>query len=231
MLGRTVRPGYAPLVPVVALLSLALAISLWNLGTRYYASISLQPARSTQRIEEAHMTDNGNRLNGACKATAFLLGSSFLLACVCFGAPPVTIPARQNDGQAKENPPDLKPFVGTWKASFKGEVFAILVLKEHGGVLSGTLNNFDLGVDKEGNLVDGTHKDQGEAALLNAHFKSGALVFVVMQKDQYYPSTEWKFVPMTAQEAELTPSANNPPYANSGSSVKPIPMVRERSKP
>jgi hypothetical protein len=177
------------------------------------------------------MTDHGNRLDRARKATAFLLASSLFLACVCFGEPPLTILARQNDVQAKENPSDLKLFVGTWKATFQGEVFAILVLKEHDGVLSGTLNNFDLVVDKEGNLVEGTHKDQGEAALLNPHFKSGALVFVVMQKDQYYPSTEWKFIPMTAQEAELTPSANNPPYANSGSSVKPIPMVRERLKP
>ncbi len=38
MLGRTVHPGYAPLVPVVALAFLTLAISLWNVGTRHYAS-------------------------------------------------------------------------------------------------------------------------------------------------------------------------------------------------
>ncbi len=38
MLGRTVHPEYAPLVPVVALAFLTLAISLWNIGTRHYAS-------------------------------------------------------------------------------------------------------------------------------------------------------------------------------------------------
>ncbi|MGD0544107.1 MAG: ABC-2 family transporter protein [Candidatus Acidiferrales bacterium] len=38
LLGRTVHPEYAPLVPVVAFAFLTLAISLWNIGTRHYAS-------------------------------------------------------------------------------------------------------------------------------------------------------------------------------------------------
>jgi ABC-2 type transport system permease protein len=38
MLGRTVSPAYAPLVPVVAIVFLTVAISLWNLGTRRYSS-------------------------------------------------------------------------------------------------------------------------------------------------------------------------------------------------
>ena len=38
LLGRAVTPEYAPLVPVVAVVFLTAAISLWNLGTRHYAS-------------------------------------------------------------------------------------------------------------------------------------------------------------------------------------------------
>jgi ABC-2 type transport system permease protein len=38
MLGRTVSPQYAPLVPVVAVVFLTLAISLWNFGTLHYSS-------------------------------------------------------------------------------------------------------------------------------------------------------------------------------------------------
>jgi ABC-type uncharacterized transport system permease subunit len=38
MLGRTVHPEYARLVPVVAVIFLAIAISLWNLGTQRYSS-------------------------------------------------------------------------------------------------------------------------------------------------------------------------------------------------
>jgi len=38
LLGRAVAPEYAPFVPVVAAAFLALAISLWNFGTRHYSS-------------------------------------------------------------------------------------------------------------------------------------------------------------------------------------------------
>jgi len=38
LLGRTVSPAYAPLVPVVAIAFLTVAISLWNIGTRHYSS-------------------------------------------------------------------------------------------------------------------------------------------------------------------------------------------------
>ena len=38
LLGRSVTPQYAPLVPIVAVAFLALAISLWDLGTRHYSS-------------------------------------------------------------------------------------------------------------------------------------------------------------------------------------------------
>jgi ABC-2 type transport system permease protein len=38
LLGRSVTPEYAPLVPVVAAVFLTLAITLWNFGTRHYAS-------------------------------------------------------------------------------------------------------------------------------------------------------------------------------------------------
>ena len=38
MLGRSVRPEYAPLVPVVAFVFLFLAVGLWSIGTRRYSS-------------------------------------------------------------------------------------------------------------------------------------------------------------------------------------------------
>jgi hypothetical protein len=139
--------------------------------------------------------------------------------------------ARQSADQAKEAAPDLKTFVGTWKATFNGEILAILVLKEQGATLIGTLNNFDISVDKEGNLIDPTHMDQGDAPLLNARFRSGALLFVVMQKDQYAPSTEWKFVPKFADEGELTPVLDHQVNAPKDMIVKPIRMVREHAKP
>ena len=38
LLGRSVTPEYLPFVPLVALVFLALAIFMWNLGTRHYSS-------------------------------------------------------------------------------------------------------------------------------------------------------------------------------------------------
>jgi hypothetical protein len=137
--------------------------------------------------------------------------------------------AAQNgtDG-SKDVAPDLTTFVGTWRASFNGEVFAVLTLRKERGSLAGTLNNFDISVDKDGNLSDGTHKDSGDAPLLNVHFRSGALEFVVMQKDQYAPSTQWKFVPKSADEGELTALLDHQVNAPKDMVVKPIRMVRER---
>lgn len=133
--------------------------------------------------------------------------------------------------QAKEAQPDLKPFIGTWKGSFNGKVFAILVLKEERGELSGTLNNFDVGRDKDGNLDDDTHIDAGDGPILNVHLKSGALDFFAIQKDQYNPSTEWKFVPKDEKEGELTELIDGQPRAANGSIPKPIVMLREHPKP
>lgn len=38
LLGRAVSPEYAPYVPIVAIVFLALSISFWNLGSRHYTS-------------------------------------------------------------------------------------------------------------------------------------------------------------------------------------------------
>ena len=155
-------------------------------------------------------------------ALAMVMGAAISVRLVCNA---------QTPHAPKEAAPDLKSFVGTWKATFNGEVFATLTIRENRGDLAGSLNNFDLSVDKDGSLSDGTHKDDGDAPLLNPHFKSGALIFVVMQKDQYAPSTEWKFIPKSATEGELTPLVAPQISGPKDVVVQPIRMIRERAKP
>lgn len=176
------------------------------------------------KFANPNWTANGRR------AGALLLTGSLLLAFACLGVSAPSTLAGQAGQQTKETQPDIKPFLGTWKASLKGEVFAILVVREDRGSVAGTLNNFDIGRDKDGNLNDDTHKDFGDGPLLNVRIKSGALYFVAIQKDQYAPSTEWKFVPKNAQEGELTQLIDGQPYSPNGSVPKPILMVRERTK-
>ena len=179
------------------------------------------PSRSKQRPGVA-----SNRHWRRLLSTTSLL----LAALAFFGAPSSGGSIRQDASSSKQAAPDLKSFVGTWKATFKGDVFATLILKEQDGKLSGTLNNFDITTDKEGNLTDGTHTDNGDAPLLNIHFKSGALYFIVLEKDQYSAGMNWKFVPLNAQESELTPllelQDNVPPNVV----IKPIRMLREHPK-
>ena len=158
------------------------------------------------------------------------LAALLLLALAPVAAPIRHAFAGQDNQSSKDAQPDLKPFLGTWTASFQGKVFAILALKEHNGKLYGTLNNFDVGVDKDGNLTDETHADSGDAPLLNARFRDGALLFLVIEKDQYHPSAEWKFVPKTTDEGELTPILDHATDAPKDMVVKPIRMTREHAK-
>ncbi len=170
------------------------------------------------------------RLIGRGRADA-AQASWLLLAIVCFGALHLSASTRQSTAPAKEDAPDLKSFVGTWKATFKSQVFATLVLKEQDGKLSGTLNNFDVVTDKAGNLVDGTHADEGDAPLLNVHFKSSALYFVVLEKDQYSAGMNWKFTPLDAQEGTLTPLLELQDNIPLNVVIKPLQMLRSHIKP
>lgn len=160
---------------------------------------------------------------------AAMQASLLLLAIACFSGLRLSASPRRGATSAKEDAPDLKSFVGTWKGTFKGAVFATLILKEQNGKLSGTLNNFDVVTDKKGNLIDGTHADSGDAPLLNVHFKSGALYFVVLEKDQYSAGMNWKFAPLNVEEGTLAPllelQDNIPPNVV----IKPIHLLRVRT--
>lgn len=152
-----------------------------------------------------------------------------LVALVGSAAPPASF-ARRNSSPSTERLPDLKIFVGTWTATHKGDVFATLILKEERGSLGGTLNNFDINVDKDGNLIDGTHKDEGDAPLLSVHFKSGTLYFTVLEKDQYRDGMTWKFAPLNAREGELTLVLEHQEDVPKDYVVKPIHMFRQESR-
>ena len=178
------------------------------------------------------MTLTGHsRTDARFRAGTFAPMSLLALVVTSLFALRVAASTLQNAAPANEDAPDLKLFVGTWKATFKGQVFATLILKEQDGKLSGTLNNFDVVTDKAGNLIDGTHADAGDAPLLNVHFKSGSLYFVVLEKDQYSAGMNWKFMPLNAQEGTLTPllelQDNIPPNV----AIKPIQMLRVHTKP
>jgi hypothetical protein len=165
-----------------------------------------------------------------CAATRVSFNLLPLIAFALFAAILSPVSAGQSGGQTSGSPPNLKAFVGTWKASFRGEPLATLILKEEDGKLRGTMNDFDLFFDKDGNLSDDTHIDFGDAPLLNVRLKGNELFFTVIEKDQYRPPTQWKFVPVSAQEGELTPLLEHQENAPKEVVAKPIRMTREKTK-
>lgn len=166
------------------------------------------------------------RVRGA-KAISLLAASFALVLAVAAAAPRLCARGQSSAGAQ----PDLRAYVGTWKASFQGKVFAILVLRENRGSLEGTLNNFEIAVDKEGDLADGTHIDIGVAPLISPRFKNGALIFTVAQKDAYAQTTDWGFKVKNKREGELTEILDNQIELPASTVIKPILMVREQSKP
>lgn len=175
-------------------------------------------------------TVSRNRAVGLSRRRAFSVAGRLLLVCFFLSVEAHAFPPGQTASQSTENPPDLKTFVGTWKATFHGQPLATLILKEQDGKLRGTMNDFDLFFDKEGNLTDDTHVDFGDAQLLNVRFKSGALFFTVIEKDQYRPPSQWKFLPLNAQEGELTPLLDHQENVPPEVVAKPIRMSREKTK-
>jgi hypothetical protein len=171
------------------------------------------------------MTITSRLKHSSRNIAAALLACSLFIALAAICAAPSAC-ARQRGGSPTATTLDLRAYVGTWKASFRGKVFAILVLREKRGSLEGTLNNFAIAADKQGNLADGTHIDIGVSPLISPRFKNGALIFTVAQKDAYSQTTDWSFVVKSRREGELTENLDNQLEAPMSMVIKPIPMFR-----
>lgn len=167
--------------------------------------------------------------NSSRNIAATLLACSLFISFAAICAVP-SARARQRRGSSAGKTPDLRTYVGTWKASFRGKVFAILVLREKDGSLEGTLNNFEIAADKDGNLTDGTHIDIGVSPLISPRFKDGALIFTVAQKDAYSQTTDWSFVLINDNKGELTENLDNQLETPKSMVIKPISMIRTSAR-
>ncbi|MGH9716240.1 MAG: hypothetical protein ACRD4R_05865 [Candidatus Acidiferrales bacterium] len=169
------------------------------------------------------MNLDGRRLKHSPHASAVSLGACILALAFVAMVAAASARARQSESPAVFN---LHSYVGTWKASFQGKVFAILVLRERHGSLEGTLNNFAIAFDRQGNLADGTHIDIGVSPIISPRFDNGSLIFTVAQKDAYSQTTDWSFVVKNDREGQLTENLDNQLEAPMSMIVKPIPMRR-----
>jgi len=76
-------------------------------------------------------------------ARASINGASGLLVAMCLGVSGFSIQVTQ----AQSKDAGLQPFVGTWQAKFKGEIFATIKLEKKQEKLTGTVSHFDVNVD------------------------------------------------------------------------------------
>ena len=57
---------------------------------------------------------------------------------------------------------DMKPYAGTWEASFKGKTFLTLTLASEGNKLTGNVIHDNFNVDQDGNLTEIEPRDAHE---------------------------------------------------------------------
>jgi beta-lactamase regulating signal transducer with metallopeptidase domain len=104
-------------------------------------------------------------------ARASALGASGLLIATCLGVSGFSVQVtRPHNTDA-----DLQPFVGTWQAKFKGEIFQTIKLEKRQDKLTGTVSHANISVDpKSGELTDVEVLD-GSDGIVEAILTSGIL--------------------------------------------------------
>ena len=140
---------------------------------------------------------------------------TFLLACL------VSVQAQvRTNSQAKFS--DLKPFVGTWKGEYKGQVFAILILHMDGEKLAGTLSTAEtINLDSDGDIreVEGEATEANATPVQDATLTGSSLNF--KNKSANDDEIETYTMQLSGDTAGLKPEAAPPSMK-----VKPFPLSR-----
>jgi beta-lactamase regulating signal transducer with metallopeptidase domain len=160
------------------------------------------------------------------KTALLLLASCVLFAGTCFAVSSFSVSILQTNQSPSAKDADFRPFRGTWKASFQGEVILIITLKEENGKPFGTSESGFIHMDEKGEITDATSAEGREKAPLgNLHFQSGAMYFDV--PDSPDPPIKFKLTLRGPNEADAQILPEGLPEEMKKMVFKPIPMVRE----
>jgi hypothetical protein len=143
-----------------------------------------------------------------------------LLAATALCAATPALAARQADKPATSSAG--KPFVGTWKASFKGTPFLTLTLLMTGTKLSGSLSHAEVAWDDEGNVAS-AKPQPGSKPIANIRLQGDTLFFDSTTDHPMHLALKLK----DKARAELS-ILNSPPGSPT---LKPIDMARDTPKP
>src|SRR5260370_36533534 len=73
-----------------------------------------------------------------------------------------SVPVLQDKGEKTPEKPQLRDFVGVWKATFQGKTFTVLTLKLENDKLAGTLSTGEVQLAADGE-VSNVNREVGEA--------------------------------------------------------------------
>jgi hypothetical protein len=103
------------------------------------------------------------------RAQAAAVGTLALLLVACLGVSGFSFQVSQPSTEA-----DLRQFVGTWHANFKGKPFMTIKLEKQNGKLTGTVSHANVSVDQSGELNEVEVLD-GNDAITEAKLTNGLL--------------------------------------------------------
>lgn len=120
---------------------------------------------------------------------------------------------------------DLRPFVGTWHAKFKGKTFLTIKLEKQGGKLTGTASHAGIELDEDGELTSAEEQDASDP-IVEAKLTNGALRITIQEQDsQDTFQCEMKLTGTDQAQLQIV----IPPDV-SGEAPRPKPWKLERAK-
>lgn len=124
-------------------------------------------------------------------ASAFLIVASSLTTAFSLQVAPPKVDAA-----------DVRAFVGTWEAKFRGKTFQTVKLENTGGKLSGTAHHIAIALDSEGNLID-ARAHEGSDDITFAKVEGNILHFTCTGKAHMNTTTGISYPEKTEYEMKL----------------------------
>jgi Zn-dependent protease with chaperone function len=125
---------------------------------------------NTLEVRIMNVIAKANRFRKS-SARASTISAAGLLVAMCLGVSGLSIQVTQ----AQSRDAGLQPFVGTWQAKFKGEVFATIKLEKKQDKLTGTVSHFDVNVDPRNGETARVEVHDGSDAIVEAKLTGGIL--------------------------------------------------------
>jgi beta-lactamase regulating signal transducer with metallopeptidase domain len=114
------------------------------------------------------------------RAQASAVGTLALLLVTCLGVSGFSIQVSQPSTES-----DLRQFVGTWHAKFKGKTFMTVELEKQNGKLTGSVSHGQVGVDEKTGEMTGAEERDGSDRIVEAKLTGGVLRITTKEEDSH----------------------------------------------